>query len=255
MPLIPRLLTAFAACAAALSPPAAARAEPVVLAAVAANFSEAMEELEPLFEAESGADLQIVTGATGKLYAQIKAGAPFDVLLAADQARPERLEVEGAAVSGSRLTYAVGRLTLWSADPARIGEDGVAAMIAPETRFIAIANPDLAPYGAAAAEALDALGIAGQVQNKLVMGQNIGQTFSLVATGNADIGLVALSAVLSPRNAAPGSRWDVPADLYSPIRQDAVLLDAENPAAVLLMDFLESDAARGVIARYGYGTE
>ncbi|MHC0054434.1 molybdate ABC transporter substrate-binding protein [Actibacterium sp. D379-3] len=239
-----------------LSAPGGAAAQQVVLAAVAANFSETVATLEPLFEAAyPGTDLQIVTGSTGKLYAQIRAGAPFDLLLAADQARPALLEEEGAAVAGSRFTYALGRLTLWSPDPGRIGADGVAAMIAPETRFIAMANPELAPYGAAAAQALGALGLAGALQDKLVMGQNIGQTFSMVATGNADMGLVALSAALSPRNAKPGSRWDVPQVLYDPIRQDAVLLDADNAGAVAFLAFLGTDAAHAVTARFGYGVD
>ncbi|WP_349252185.1 molybdate ABC transporter substrate-binding protein [Actibacterium sp. MT2.3-13A] len=234
--------------------PAAAKER--VLAAVAANFAEAMAEIEPLFEdAHPEADLVVTTGSTGKLYAQIKSAAPFDLLLAADQARPARLEEEGDAVPGARFTYAVGRLTLWSPDPARIRGDGIAAMTDPETHFIAIANPDLAPYGAAAEQALAALGIADQVRGKLVMGQNIGQTFSMVATGNAEMGLVALSAALSPRNAASGSRWDVPRSAYEPIRQDAALLNGDNAAARAFLDFLKSDEARAVIARFGYGVE
>ena len=227
-----------------------------VLAAVAANFAEVVAELEPLFEAaHPEADLEVTTGSTGKLYAQIKAAAPFDLLLAADQARPIRLEEEGAAVPGSRFTYAVGRLTLWSPDAERIKGDGIAAMTDEATRFIAMANPALAPYGAAAEQALSALGIADQVKGKLVMGQNIGQTFSMVATGNAEMGLVALSAALSPRNESPGSRWDVPQSAYDPIRQDAVLLDPGNASARAFLDFLRTDEARAVITRFGYGVE
>lgn len=234
--------------------PAAAKER--VLAAVAANFTEVVAELEPLFEAaHPEADLEVTVGSTGKLYAQIKAAAPFDVMLAADQARPIRLEEEGDAVPGSRFTYAVGRLTLWSPDAGRIKGDGIAAMTDAETHFIAMANPELAPYGAAAAQALAALDIADQVKGKLVMGQNIGQTFSMVATGNAEMGLVALSAALSPRNETPGSRWDVPQSAYDPIRQDAVLLNADNASARAFLDFLKTDEAHAVIIRFGYGVE
>lgn len=231
-------------------------AKEVVLAAVAANFAEVAGALEPLFEAASpDADLRVTTGSTGKLYAQITAQAPFDVMLAADQARPMRLEAEGTAVAGSRFTYAVGRLTLWSPDPALIGDDAAAAMQAPQVRFIAMANPDLAPYGLAAQQALQGLGLQTDLQDKLVMGQNIGQTFSMVATGNAEMGLVALSAVLSPRNPHSGSRWDVPQDLYDPIRQDAVLLSPDNSAARAFLEFLRSPAAKEVIGQFGYGVD
>ena len=234
--------------------PASARDR--VLVAVAANFAEVLAELEPLFEAEEkGADLVVTVGSTGKLYAQINSGAPFDVLLSADQDRPARLEAEGRAAPGSRFTYAIGRLTLWSPDAARIGADGPAAMSDPDTRFIAMANPRLAPYGAAAEEALEFLGVGADLRAKLVMGQNVGQAFSMVATGNAEVGLVALSAVLSPRNPHPGSRWDIPLAAYTPIRQDAVLLSPDNASARAFMDLLKSDAARAVIRRFGYGVE
>jgi len=239
----------------ALSPPPARAAE--VLVAVAANFAEVIDTLEPVFEDTSGHVLRVSVGSTGKLYAQIKAGAPFHVLLAADQERPARLLAEGNAVAGSRFTYAVGRLTLWRADAGRIGNDPVATLLDDDVRYIAIANPDLAPYGAAAREVLGSLGVSDRIAAKTVMGQNIGQTFSMVATGNAQLGLVALSTVLSPRNPQPGSRWDVPADLHAPIRQDAVLLNAgaDNPAALAFLAFLQSAPTRDVMARFGYGME
>lgn len=251
----PSLCSVLALFAALMALAAPARAGERVLVAVAANFAEAAEALAPGFEAETGHDLALAVGSTGKLYAQIAAGAPFDVLLAADRARPARAEAEGLAVPGTRFTYATGRLTLWSPDPARIGPDGPAALTAPDAAHIALANPDLAPYGAAAAEALAALGLTAALEDRIVMGQNIGQTFALVATGNAELGFVALSSVLSPRLAEKGSRWDVPADLYAPIRQDAVLLrhGADNQGARAFLAYLQSDAARPLLARFGYG--
>ncbi|WP_246156729.1 molybdate ABC transporter substrate-binding protein [Aquicoccus porphyridii] len=234
--------------------PLAARAE-TALAAVAANFAETAEALVPLFREATGHDLVLTTGSTGKLYAQIGAGAPFDLLLSADAATPARLLDEGKAVAGSDFTYAIGRLTLWSGDAARIGTDGQAVLRDPDLRFVAIANPDLAPYGVAAREALESMGLWAALQPKIVMGQNIGQTHSLVATGAAELGFVALSAVKSPRAVTGGSRWDVPQALFTPIRQDAVLLNpgAGNDAARAFLAFLRSDQAARVIERFGYG--
>lgn len=227
------------------------------LVAVAANFAEVIDELKPIFEKASGHQLQATTGSTGKLYAQITAGAPFQVLLSADAKTPERLESEGAGVAGTKFTYAIGRLTLWSADPKRITADGKAALTASDLRHVAIANPDLAPYGVAARETLQSLGLWDALKGKIVMGQNIGQTHSMVATGNAQVGFVALSAVLSPRAPLQGSRWDVPQEMFKPIRQDAILLKAgaDNDAARAFLDFLKSPEARQVIERYGYGIE
>ena len=235
--------------------PLLARAE-TALAAVAANFAETAEALLPAFRDATGHDLQLTTGSTGKLYAQIGAGAPFDVLLSADAATPARLLEEGNAVEGTSFTYAVGRLTLWSADPERITQDGRAVLEDPALRFVAIANPDLAPYGAAAREALQSMGLWEALQPKIVMGQNVGQTNSMVASGAAEVGFVALSAVLSPRSGNRGSRWDVPQDLFEPIRQDAVLLDpgAGNKAARAFLDFLRTPEAVEIARRFGYGT-
>lgn len=224
------------------------------LAAVAANFAETAEALVPAFRAETGHDIRLTTGSTGKLYAQIRAGAPFDLLLSADSDTPARLLAEGHAVEGSSFTYAVGRLALWSADPDRIDGDGRAALDDPGLRFLAIANPDLAPYGVAAREVLRALGIWDTFQPRIVMGQNVGQTHSMVATGAAELGFVALSAVISPRAGSTGSRWDVPQDLFAPIRQDAVLLSPDNAAARAFLEFLRSEHAAEVIDRFGYGT-
>jgi len=224
---------------------------------VAANFSEVADRLEGLFEAGSEHSVTFVVGSTGKLYAQIVHGAPFDAFLAADQERPKRLESEGLAVAGSRFTYAVGRLALWSRDPGRIGDDGASTLRQGEFHLLAIANPALAPYGEAARQALARLHLWAGLQGRIVMGETIGQAHALVASGNADLGLVALSYVLSPRNGVAGSRWDVPPELYAPIRQDAVLLTraAGNEAAREFLSFLRSKRARDVIETYGYGTE
>jgi molybdate transport system substrate-binding protein len=251
--MLTRIVVALVFALAAAVPARAAE----VLVAVAANFAEVVDELKPAFERSSGHRLQATTGSTGKFYAQIKAGAPFHILLSADSKTPELLETESAAIRGSRFTYAIGRLTLWSSDPSRIGADGAAALKAPDVRHIAIANPDLAPYGVAAREALHALGLWDELKTRIVMGQNIGQTHSMVATGNAQLGFIALSAVLGPRAADKGSRWDVPQNLFKPIRQDAVLLNAgrENAAATAFLNFLKTPEARAVIDRYGYGIE
>ena len=226
------------------------------LVAVAANFADAAETLSPLFTAATGHDLKLTTGSTGKLYAQIGEGAPFEVLLSADARTPAKLEEEGKAVAGSRFTYAVGQLALWSADAARIGADGKAALENPDLRFIAIANPDLAPYGVAARETMQAMGLWEDLFPKVVMGQNIGQTFSLVSTGAAEVGFVALSAVRAPGKEPTGSHWQVPQEMFTPIRQDAVLLKAgeANPAAAAFLEFLKSPEAAEVIAAYGYGS-
>jgi len=222
-----------------------------VKAAVAANFTAPMKEIAADFEAATGNRVLLSFGSTGTLYAQIVNGAPFDLLLAADQEHAAKLETEAAATR--RFTYAVGRLVLWSASPGR-ADGGAAALAAGDFARLAIANPSIAPYGAAAVQVLKALKVYDALQSKLVQGENIAQTYQFVATGNADLGFVALAQVSTATN---GSRWDVPQSLYDPIRQDAVLLQAgaHNPAAGALLDYLKSDAARAVITRYGYGSE
>ena len=233
----------------ALLSPQIARAD-TALVAVAANFAEPAAALIAAFEAQSDHDITLSSGATGKLYAQITFGAPYDILLAADAARPERLEAEGKAVQGSRFTYATGRLALWSAN--------ADTPPAPDTlqtaryRRLAIANPALAPYGLAAQQALAALNI--ETGARLVMGENIAQTFAMTATGNAEYGLVALSLILSAANKGPTAHWLIPADLHDPVAQQAVLLTRaeDNAAAKDFLDFLKSDAARELIAGQGY---
>lgn len=219
--------------------------------AVAANFSAPMKQLAPLFEQASGHTLVLSSGATGKFYTQIKNGAPFDVLLAADDETPARLMREGDAVRTE--TYAIGKLALWSADAGKLdGSDAVLRRGA--YNRLAVANPRLAPYGAAAMQVLDRLGLAERAKAKLVTGENIGQTYQFVASGNAEIGFVALSQVWQDGRLSGGSAWVVPASLYAPIRQDAALLKRgeANPAARALLDFLKTPRAQALIRSYGY---
>lgn len=249
------ILTVQLVCAALTASARSAQGE-TALVAVAANFADAAETLAPMFAADTGHEVQLTTGSTGKLYAQITAGAPFDVLLSADAKTPAQLEEEGKAVARTRFTYAVGQLALYSADPQRIGTDGGAALKNPDLRFVAIANPDLAPYGIAAREVMQSMGLWDALSPKIVMGQNIGQTFSLVATGAAEVGFVALSAVTAQGKEPTGSYWLVPQDMFTPIRQEAVLLTTGqgNPAAVAFLEFLQSPKAQSVIVDHGYGT-
>lgn len=242
------LLAAGLLVAAVASVGAQAKADELRVA-VAANFSDAAKEIGALFEAESGYRPLFSFGATGQLYTQIAQGAPFDVFLAADQARPERAVSEGFAVADSRFTYARGRLALFSQDEERITSEAVLR----DGTFakLAIANPLTAPYGAAAVEALQALGLREALQSKLVQGNNASQAFQFVATGNAEVGFVALSQLAVHEG---GSHWVVPSALHEPIAQDAVLLTAgkDKETARAFLDFLKSDAARAVLARYGY---
>ncbi len=223
--------------------------------AVAANAAEAVEALAAEFEQQSGHRVTISVGSTGKLYAQILHGAPFDVFLAADQERPRLLAEQGIAVEGSWLTYAVGRLVLWTSDPTV--EVNADTLRNGTFRRLAIANPDLAPYGGAAREALRELGLWDELRPKIVVGESVGHAFAMVASGNAELGFVALSSVLSPRNRERGSYWEPPGDLHAPVRQDAVLLRraADNAVARAFHSFLGSEKARAIIVPYGYRVE
>lgn len=213
-----------------------AHAREQVLVAVAANYTNVINALEDDFEASYEADLLVTVGSTGQLYAQIRAGAPFAMFLAADQARPALLEDQG--LTQERFTYARGRLVAW----APTGADGPEVLRG--DGFIAIANPDLAPYGAAAVEALEALGV--ETQGRLAMGQNIGQAYAMVATGNAQVGLVAQSAVIGQGG------WLVPQELHAPILQDAVVLNGAGPGAVAFAEYLKTKAAGAIMAQFGY---
>lgn len=245
----------FALALFALALPGAAAAEDA-LVAVAANFAEPMAALETAFETASGHTLTVTTGSTGKIYAQIANGAPFDVFLAADAERPLLLEEAGFAVAGSRFTYAIGRIVLWSPDPALIAGDGAQILRTGTFRHIAIASPDLAPYGAAAISVMEALGVIDTVRTRIVTGENIGQAFAMVASGAAELGFVAASQVDGPAGARAGSRWTPPESLYAPILQDAVLTARaqDNAAARAFLEYLKSKEARALIAAHGYGS-
>ena len=224
------------------------------LVAVATNFAEVAAKLEAEFEELNGHRITIATGSTGKLYAQILQGAPFDALLAADRERPRLLEDAGIGVAGTRFVYATGRLALWSPDAGRFDGDGRLVLQAGGFRSLAIANPELAPYGKAAMQTLQSLELWRRLEHQIVMGENVGQAHALVATQNAEFGLVALSYIMSDRNETPGSRWDVPGSLHAPIRQEAVLLrhGADNAAASSFLAFLRTETARRLIESSGY---
>jgi molybdate transport system substrate-binding protein len=224
--------------------------------AVAANFTAPMKQIIAAFEEQTGHSIKASYGSTGKLYAQIKNGAPFEALLAADQKRPTLLEEEDIALPGSRFTYAVGTLVLWSAEPDFVN-DGPAVLQAGDFNKLSIANPKLAPYGEASIETLTALGVETALEPKLVMGENIAQTYQFVDTGNAQVGFVALSQVMRDGEISKGSGWIVPADMHRPIRQDAVILERgkDNPAIIELMDYLKGEKAGAIIHSFGYDTE
>ena len=226
-----------------------------VRVAVAANFATPLKTLAAEFEKESGHTLALSAGASGKLYAQIKSGAPFDVFLSADDETPSRLEKEGDAVSGSRFTYAVGRLVLWSAQLNTVDAQG-AVLKTGNFKHLALAAPHLAPYGAAAVQTLTQLGLLTALQPRFVQGESIGQTYSFVASGNAELGFVALSQVFENGKISKGSGWIVPASLHEPLRQDAVLLvrARDKVAARALLTFLKSEKARALIRAFGYET-
>ena len=224
-----------------------------VQVAVAANFAAPMQKIAASFAKDTGHKAVLSFGATGKFYAQIRNGAPFAVLLAADDETPARLVKDGLGMAGSNFTYALGQLALWSTQPGLVDAQGAVLHTALPGK-LAVADPKLAPYGAAAMQVLGQHGLIDKLHPALVTGENIGQTFQFVKTGNAALGFVALSQVMVDGKIASGSAWVVPAALHEPIRQDAVLLKAgeHNPAAKALLQYLRSDAARAVMRGYGY---
>lgn len=224
-----------------------------VQVAVAANFSAPMQKIAAAFEKATGHTAVLSFGATGKFYAQIRNGAPFAVLLAADTETPARLLKDGLAVPGSTFTYATGQLALWSNRPGLVDDKGL-VLWARLPGKLAVADPRLAPYGAAALQALDKLGLLDKLRPQFVVGENIGQTFQFVKTDNAALGFVALSQIMEGGRITAGSAWVVPATLYEPIRQEAALLKAgeDNAAAKALLQYLRGDAARQVMRAYGY---
>ncbi|CAI8862497.1 Tungstate/molybdate/chromate-binding protein ModA [Pseudomonas brassicacearum] len=241
----PLLLTTFFAMGAAQA------AE--VQVAVASNFTAPIQAIAADFEKDTGHKLVAAYGATGQFYTQIKNGAPFEVFLAADDTTPAKLESEGDTVKGSRFTYAVGTLALWSAKDGYVDSQGQ-VLKHNDFQHLSIANPKAAPYGLAATQVLDKLGLTAQVKSKLVEGQNITQAYQFVSTGNAELGFVALSQVYKDGKVTGGSAWIVPAELHDPIKQDAVILNKgrDNPAAVALVDYLKGPKAAAIIQTYGY---
>lgn len=222
--------------------------------AVAANFTEPMKKITAEFEKTSGHKVTLSFGSTGKFYAQVKAGAPFEVLLAADDETPGKMEQEGLAVKDSHFTYAIGKLVLWSAKEAVVDDQG-AILKQGSFDHIAVANPKLAPYGAAGMQTLQVLGVYDAIAPKIVQGENIAQTYQFIATGNALLGFVALSQVIGEDGKVKsGSAWIVPQKYYTPIRQDAVLLEKgkDKIAAVDLLKFLKTPYAAKIIQSYGY---
>ncbi len=221
--------------------------------AVAANFTAPINEIAAAFEKDSGHKVIAAFGPTGGLYTQIKHGAPFEVFLAADDSTPARLEAEGEILAGSRFTYAIGKLVLWSASAGYVDAEGE-VLRRNEFNHLSIGNPKTAPYGLAATQVLGKLGLIDAVKPKLVEGTNITQAYQFVATGNAELGFVALSQVYKDGQITGGSAWIVPEDMYEPIRQDAVILNKgkDNPAAAALVDYLKGPKAAAVIKSYGY---
>lgn len=223
-----------------------------VQVAVAANFTAPMKEIAAAFAQHTGHRAWLSFGSSGQFFAQIQHGAPFEVFLSADDMRPRRLVEAGAALADSQFTYAQGQLVLWSSDAGLIQDESV--LQGGHFAHIAIANPKSAPYGAAALEVMDRLGVSQSLLAKRVQSENIAQCYQFVASGNAELGFVARSQVLLDGQLTRGSGWAVPGELHSPIRQDAVLLKRgeHNPAARALLDYLQSAEARAVIRRYGY---
>jgi molybdate transport system substrate-binding protein len=221
--------------------------------AVAANFAEPIKAIAAVLEKTTGHTLKISTGASGAFYTQIRNGAPFDVFLSADDERPGMLEKDGLAQPGTRFTYATGKLVLWSVRPGRVDSEG-AVLRAADLGKVAFANPRTAPYGAAAVQVMEKLGLKDALAPKLVQGESIGQTFAFVKTGNADVGFVAMSQVLEGGRLKEGSMWVIPQASYDPIRQDAVLLKkgADNEAARALLKLLQSPNIKDLIRSYGY---
>lgn len=219
-----------------------------VRVAVAANFAGVLDQLGAAFKEATGSELLVSSGSTGGLYTQITQGAPFEVFLAADNRRPARAVDEGFGVEGSVFTYAIGKVVLYSTT--LDVTDGEAVLRAGVFQHIAIADPNTAPYGAAAVAVMEALEGEAGLAPKLVTGETITQALQFVESGNAELGFVALSQVIGKG----GSQWLPPAAFYPPIVQDAVLLEAGvgNPAAIAFLDFLKSDDAAEIIEAAGY---
>ena len=221
--------------------------------AVASNFAAPMQLIAALFERDTGHKATLAFGATGKFYAQIINGAPFEVFLAADDEMPAKLENEGLAVAGTRFTYAIGKLMLWSANPKIVDAKGE-VLKKGNFKYLALANPKVASYGTAAVEAMSKMGVLGDVKSRFVQGENISQTYQFISSGNAELGFVALSQISKEGKIESGSAWAVPTHLYNPIRQDAILLNKgkDQTAAAALLAYLKGAKAQGIIRSFGY---
>lgn len=224
-----------------------------VKVAVAANFAQPMKEIAVEFEKDTGHKLNLTQGASGKFYAQISNGAPFEVFLSADDETPARLIKEGKAVAGSQFTYAIGRLALWSPDASLIDQGGD-VLKTDKFKFIAIANAKVAPYGRAAVQTMQKLGVLMNIEPRVVQGESISQTFQFVTSGNAQLGFVSLSQILENGKLKTGSAWLVPEAMHEQLKQDVVLLNhgKDSKAATALINYLKSDKTRKLIERYGY---
>jgi len=220
--------------------------------AVASNFKNPISTIANRFEQKTGHKVALIFGSTGKHYAQIKNLAPFDILLAADSVRPELLETEGLAIAGSRFTYAIGKLVLWSPKARYVDANGK-VLTANNFKYLAIANPQLAPYGKAAKNLLIKIGLWHTIKKRLIQGENISQTFQFVKSLNAELGLVAYSQIKNPDKSVVGSFWLVPQNLYPLIEQQAILLK-DSPAARQFISFMQEQNTLRLIRDYGYDT-
>lgn len=239
----------------AASLPGCLLADDVVTVAVASNFAATAAEISATFTEKTGVPVRISPGSTGKLYAQIVNGAPFDVFLAADTERPRLLEQSGHVETGSRQSYAIGSLVLWSRDAALSGESCLDALQQGDFNKLALANPETAPYGSAAREYLKAAGLWEYASSRAVYGENISQTLQFVATGNATLGFVARSQLANTELPTATCTWLVPAASHTALHQQVVLLTRArgNDGARRFVDFLRTPAARGIVEQHGYG--
>lgn len=218
--------------------------------AVASNFASTLTVIAAGFEEQTGSSVSLSAGSSGKHYAQIHNGAPFGLFFAADADLPRRLEQEGLIVEGTRATYAIGSLVLWSRDPALVDAAGK-VLESNRFRHLAIANPALAPYGKAAQETLQALGLLQELDSNLVRGENIGQAYQFVHSGNAELGFVAWSQLARHAHTDEISWWRVPEALHAPVIQQVVLLE-DSAVGRAFLTYLQSDEARNIIQDSGY---
>ena len=249
-----KFLRVIVACVLLLQPPTLLAED--ITVAVASNFTTVLRELALDFQKRSGHRVVLAAGSSGRLYAQVVNGAPYDLFFSADVEKPAQLVADGLADADSLFTYALGALVLWSADPAMKVINGEVLREANSAR-VALANPRLAPYGAAAFQVLEKLAAQGILVENRVTGENITQAYQYVETGNVPVGFVALSQVIEEGRIRRGAGWIIPQDMYTPIRQDVVLLNRgkANQAAREFLDYVRSDEGKSVIQKFGYSTD